>query len=129
MRNRNSCPTSGFSMASGLPAALLIIFLTPCEVPGPPLCLTTIAGARLLTVTNRVTGENFQHFLLRLAHGPTFENPYSARSGDEGPLPSIFAGPTKRRFLSNNSDEERQLAPAPDLGVGGHRAAHNHSYL
>jgi len=41
--------------------------------------------------------------------------------GDEGPVLSVFPGLTKRRFLSYSNDEERPLAPAPDLGVGAHR--------
>src|SRR5215210_3084174 len=46
-------------LTPGWPAILPNIVLTPSELPGGSLCLTTIADGRLPSVTKSVTIENF----------------------------------------------------------------------
>jgi len=46
-------------MPASFPVVLPTIILTPSEVPGAPLCLTTVAGGRLLTATATVTSKYF----------------------------------------------------------------------
>ena len=51
-------------LTPGLPAVLPTIVLTPSEVPEASLCLTTITGGRLPSVTKSVTSKSFQKTFL-----------------------------------------------------------------